>query len=216
MGRKLEIIKEVIREQQSVEEQTEAEKHTWFAQQHTNAANQLDGRIATLNDRFNSAAKQSKEFPGVSTSTSIEAHRRNIAFWQAKADGHREDAAWHTGKAKELTPAVESYIDEAKKEEDEETPKAPSAEPTAYHWNKAKDVYDVPRTVTVTAIRGYGNHIKTGERLPLKDLVIAHARGLAKGAANFSSQFTPEQKRDYIKAKIARLAAAKKAREGSS
>lgn len=114
---------------------------------------------------------------------------------------------------------AESYIDEAKKtdkEEDEETSKAPSVEPTAYHWNKAKDVYDVPRTVTVKAIRGYGNHIKTGERLPLKDLVIAHARGLAKGAANFSSQFTPKQKRDYIRDKIAKRAAAKKAQEGSS
>lgn len=109
---KLAIIKEAIRGQQPVEEQTEAEKHTWFAQQHTHAANQLEGRIASLNDRFNSAVKQSKEFPGVSGSTSIEAHRRNINFWQAKADGHREDAAWHAGKAKELTPAAESYVSE--------------------------------------------------------------------------------------------------------
>jgi len=109
---KLTIIKEAIREQQPVQEQTEAEKHTWFAQQHTKAADQLDGRIATLNYRFNSAAKQSKEFPGVSDSTSIKAHHMNIAIWQAIADGHRKDAAWHTGKAKELTPAVESYVSE--------------------------------------------------------------------------------------------------------
>ena len=106
--------------------------------------------------------------------------------------------------------SVESYIGEAKKKTDGEElePKSASVFPKAHHWNNAKRVYGVPLGVKLQDIGGFGVD-KDGNRVSRKELVQRHAFA----AANSASKFTPEQKRAWVQAKIAKAVAAKKARE---
>lgn len=95
------------------------------------------------------------------------------------------------------------------KEEDEAKPA--SVFPKAHHWNNAKRAYGVPLSVPLHAIGGYGVD-KAGNRVSKKELVQRHAFA----AANAASKWTPEEKRAWVQAKIAKAVAAKKAREATN
>jgi hypothetical protein len=129
-----------------------------------------------------------------------------------KLTGKRVVDPLYVGNSPHIGSVAESYIGEAKKKTDDEElePKSASVFPKAHHWNNAKRVYGVPLGVKLQDIGGFGVD-KDGNRVSRKELVQRHAFA----AANSASKFTPEQKRAWVQAKIAKAVAAKKAREAN-